>query len=222
MGGHVLHGGWGYSTHNYGLFLDYLEEVQVVTADSAVVTASATQNPHLFWGLRGAGMSFGIATRFKFRTIPQPAEIQLFYITFVWGLDQAKAGWRIFQDYVSSTVRPKEMNMRVVLSSGSYFGTSGTTIFLFEGAYHGSQADYELAIKPFKDAVMALGGFIDNFGTPEGYPEVTSVNYMDSLLYANNNGLLFPGVAAEPLESGPGDMIVSGISCFLKRVGGVD
>ncbi|KAG7285955.1 hypothetical protein NEMBOFW57_008251 [Staphylotrichum longicolle] len=182
VGGHVLHGGWGYSTHNHGLFLDYLEEVQMVTANSAVVTASKTQNPELFWGLRGAGMSFGIATRFKFRTIPQPPEIQLFYTPFAWNLTQAKAGWQIYQDYVASKARPREMNIRVVISSGTFIGTQGT-IFLFEGAYHGSKADYEKFIKPFNDP------------------------YMDSLLYANNNALLFSLPDAEPLESGPDDQI---------------
>lgn len=192
----------------------------MVTANSAIVTASKTQNPELFWGLRGAGMSFGIATRFKFRTIPQPPEIQLFYIPFVWNLTQAKAGWHIYQDYVASKARPKEMNIRVVISSGTFIGTQGT-IFLFEGAYHGSKTEYEQFIKPFNDAVMALGGFIDFLN----YPAVTSVNYMDSLLYANNNALLFSLPDAEPLESGPDDQIVSGkclagcrLQSFERRV----
>ena len=205
VGGHVLHGGWGYSTHNHGLFLDYLEEVQLVTANSSVVTASKTQNPNLFWALRGAGMSFGIATRFKFRTIPQPPEIQLFYLPFLWNLTQAQAGWRVYQDYAASKARPTEMNIRVVVSSASYFGVPGT-IFLFEGAYHGSKADYERFIKPFEDAAKPLGGFVDYLN----YPEVTSVSYMDSLYYANNNGLLYPGTELEPLQSGLDDQIVSG------------
>lgn len=213
VGGHVLHGGWGYSTHNHGLFLDYLEEVQLVTANSSVVTASATKNPQLFWGLRGAGMSFGIATRFKFRTLPQPEEIQLFYIPFIWNLTQAQAGWRVFQDYAASTIRPKEMNIRVVVSSGSFLGAPGT-IFLFEGAYHGPRADYDRVIKPFRDAVIALGGYADFLS----YPEVTAVDYMDSLLYANNNALLFGEAGAEPLESGVDDQIVSGKLFWDSRV----
>jgi FAD/FMN-containing dehydrogenase len=217
VGGHVLHGGWGYSTHNHGLFLDYLEEVQVVTANSSVVTASKTENTDLFWALRGAGMSFAIATRFKFRTIPQPAEIQLFYIPFVWTLPQAKEGWRVFQDYVASKARPKEMNIRVVVASAAWFGAEGTT-FLFEGAYHGSKADYELFIKPFMDAAMAVGGFADFLN----FPEITSVGYMDSLLYANNNGLLFPSPDAEPLESGVDDQIVSGKPFARANIGRVD
>ncbi|KAK0719113.1 hypothetical protein B0H67DRAFT_532709 [Lasiosphaeris hirsuta] len=193
VGGHVLHGGWGYATHNHGLFLDYLEEVQVVTANSSVVIASDTQNPHLFWALRGAGMSFAIATRFRFRTLPQPDEIQLFYIPFSWTLPQAKAGWRVFQDYVASKARPKEMNIRVVMASAALLGGEGT-FFLFEGAYHGSKTNYEVAIKPFKDAAMALGGFAVFLNIPE----VTSVGYMDSLLYANNNALWNISPDAEP------------------------
>ena len=217
MGGHVLHGGWGYSTHNHGLFLDYLEEVQLVTANSSVVTASKTQNPSLFWALRGAGMSFGIATRFKFRTIPQPPEIQLFYLPFLWNLTQAKAGWRVFQDYSASKARPTEMNFRLVISSASYYGVPGT-IFLFEGAYHGSKTDYARYIKPFRDAATALGGFVDYLG----YPEVTSVSYMDSLLYANNNGLLSLGLDLEPLQSGLDDQIVSGKPFASASVRGFD
>ena len=213
VGGHVLHGGWGYSTHNHGLFLDYLEEVQLVTANSSVVTASKTQNANLFWALRGAGMSFGIATRFKFRTIPQPPEIQLFYLPFLWNLTQAQAGWRVYQDYAASKARPTEMNIRVVVSSASYFGVPGT-IFLFEGAYHGSKADYERFIKPFEDAAKALGGFVDYLN----YPEVTSVSYMDSLYYANNNGLLYPGTELEPLQSGLDDQIVSGKPLVVANV----
>jgi len=206
VGGHVLHGGWGYSTHNHGLFLDYLEEVQGVIANSSVVTASKTENPELFWALRGAGMSFVIATRFKFRTIPQPDEIQLFYMPFIWALSDAKAGWRIFQDYVASTARPKEMNIRVVIASAAVLGAEGSSIFLFEGAYHGSKADYETSIKPFRDAVLALGGYADVLNVPE----VTSVGYLDSLLYANNNALLNLSPDPEPLESGIDDQLVSG------------
>jgi FAD/FMN-containing dehydrogenase len=204
VGGHVLHGGWGYSTHNHGLFLDYLEEVQAVIANGSVVTASKTQNPDLFWALRGAGMSFAIATRFKFRTIPQPDEIQLFYTPFVWNLPQAQAGWRVFQDYVSSKSRPREMNIRVVIGSAAFLGAEGN-IFLFEGAYHGSKGDFNRFIKPFKDAVIALGGFADFLNMPE----VTSVGYMDSLLYANNNALLNLSPNPEPLESDMDEQIVS-------------
>jgi FAD/FMN-containing dehydrogenase len=176
----------------------------VVLANSTVVTASKTQNEPLFWALRGAGMSFGIATSFKFRTIDQPDQVQLFYFPFIWNATQAKTGWRTFQDYVSSKFRPKEMNIRVVIGSAAYFGLDGS-IFLFEGAYHGPQAGFQAAIEPFKEAAMAIGGFASFLKVPE----VTNVSYMDALLYANNNALLDPTINPERLESDGNDQIVS-------------
>jgi FAD/FMN-containing dehydrogenase len=205
VGGHILHGGWGYSTHNHGLFLDYLEEAEVVLADSSVVTASKTKNPELFWGLRGAGMSFGIATNFKFRTLPEPEELQLFYLPFNWDVPQSAAGWKLFQEYTSSTLRPKEMNIRIVIVTAQSFGFPGS-LFLVEGGYHGTRAEYEAAIEPFLTAAKKIGGFKDaNF---TGLPQVTSVNYLDSLLYVNNNALIGTD-SGEQLASTPDEQLVS-------------
>ena len=46
----------------HGLIIDSLLSVNLVTAAGNLVTASATQNPDLFWGIRGAGMNFGVVT----------------------------------------------------------------------------------------------------------------------------------------------------------------
>jgi FAD/FMN-containing dehydrogenase len=40
--------------------IDALESVKLVTATGDLVTASKTENPDLFWGIRGAGWNFGI------------------------------------------------------------------------------------------------------------------------------------------------------------------
>lgn len=44
----------------HGLIIDSLLSVQLVTANGSLITASASQNPDLFWGFRGAGMNFGV------------------------------------------------------------------------------------------------------------------------------------------------------------------
>ena len=65
--GLTLGGGFGRLGRRFGLSCDNLESVDVVTASGEVVRASAHENRDLFWGLRGGGGNFGIATSFEYR-----------------------------------------------------------------------------------------------------------------------------------------------------------
>jgi FAD/FMN-containing dehydrogenase len=70
VGGLAVGGGVGWLTRAYGLSIDNLQDVHLVTADGQLVHASHQDHPDLFWAVRGAGSNFGVITRFEFQGVP--------------------------------------------------------------------------------------------------------------------------------------------------------
>lgn len=70
ISGITLGGGIGYLTRKFGMTVDAVLAVELVTADGELVTADAGNHPDLFWALRGGGGNFGVVTGIKYRLSP--------------------------------------------------------------------------------------------------------------------------------------------------------
>ncbi len=70
LGGLTLGGGIGWMVRKYGLTIDNLLSVELVTADGRLLRTNAEERPDLFWALRGGGGNFGVATAFQYRLHP--------------------------------------------------------------------------------------------------------------------------------------------------------
>jgi FAD/FMN-containing dehydrogenase len=70
VGGLATAGGIGWLARSYGLTLDHILAVEVVLADGTMVRADHEHEPDLFWAVRGAGSSIGIATAFEIEATP--------------------------------------------------------------------------------------------------------------------------------------------------------
>jgi FAD/FMN-containing dehydrogenase len=70
IAGFTLGGGIGWLVRKHGLALDSLMSADVVTADGELVMASSSENPELFWGVRGGGGNFGVVTSLEYQLHP--------------------------------------------------------------------------------------------------------------------------------------------------------
>lgn len=111
VGGLTLGGGFGRLGRKYGLTCDNVRSIDVVTADGKLLTASREQNKDLFWGLRGGGGNFGVATSFEFQL--HPVNPIMLGGELVYSFADAPAVLQHFLDYAPHA--PDELNLDVSL-----------------------------------------------------------------------------------------------------------
>jgi FAD/FMN-containing dehydrogenase len=136
IAGLTLGGGIGVTARAYGLTCDSLESVQIVTADGAVLTATAGASKYadLFWACQGGGGgNFGVVTSFTFRTVPAPEPV-LFSLSWPWShAARVVAAW---QSWAPQAPDALWSNLHLAAAPGGK-----TPTVAVGGCYLGSDAD---------------------------------------------------------------------------------
>ncbi len=100
VAGLTLGGGVGRLQRRFGLTIDSLRAVELITADGRFVRASETEEPELFWGIRGAGWNFGIVTAFEFEIHPFGPDLHRG--VRIYPASAAHEAWQVFEDYAAT------------------------------------------------------------------------------------------------------------------------
>lgn len=97
VAGLTLGGGFGWLSRKHGFTVDNLRSVDIVTANGRLVTASATENADLFWGVRGGGGNFGIVTSFEFELHPVGPTVMAGMVLYP--MEQAREVLRFYREF---------------------------------------------------------------------------------------------------------------------------
>jgi FAD/FMN-containing dehydrogenase len=141
-GGLTLGGGFGRLARRFGLTCDQLTSVDIVTADGQLLEACADTNPDLFWGIRGGGGNFGIATSFEYRLHPFDGKVHGGHLVFP--IEQAGQALRGFDELFERA--PDEMWVEPILT----VVPGGARVLVFDVCYSGSPESAEAALAPYR------------------------------------------------------------------------
>jgi FAD/FMN-containing dehydrogenase len=158
VAGLTLGGGIGWLTRKYGMTVDNLISVNIITADGKELRANENENPDLFWAIRGGGGNFGIVTEFEFKLHPVGPEVLAGLIVFP--LAQAKKVLLQYQKFAETA--PEELNVWVVLRHAPPLpflpeDVHGTEVLVLAVCYAGDIKEGEKLIQP-----------LHGFGDPHG------------------------------------------------------
>jgi FAD/FMN-containing dehydrogenase len=143
IGGLATGGGIGKLSRRFGLTLDSIRSVDIVSANGRLLYASASENPDLFWAVRGGGGNFGVVTGFEFELHAIPTRVVAGAIAFPFSqLNQVLSAYTEY-----SAEAPDELYLEC------YFDVRGTreaSILQFNICYSGDESGAEQAIGPVR------------------------------------------------------------------------
>ncbi|MGH9033697.1 MAG: FAD-binding oxidoreductase [Acidimicrobiia bacterium] len=152
VAGLTLGGGIGWIMRKYGLSIDQLISVDLVTAEGEFVKASADENADLFWGVRGGGGNFGIVTDFEFRLNPLGPEVVAGPV--FWPMEDAPEVLRFYRDWIADC--PDELMTIVVQRKAPALPIVppelvGKHVVAVVACYAGPVEEGERVVRPLKE-----------------------------------------------------------------------
>jgi FAD/FMN-containing dehydrogenase len=143
VGGLTLGGGFGRVARRFGMAIDNVEAIDIVTADGKLVHASAKENPELYWGARGGSGNFGVVTQFEFKLHPMQREVIAGSMLFP--IAKAREVLTMWSEY--APVAPDELYMdpTVMQPPGDAPGIAAVQV-----CYSGPEADAEKVLAPIR------------------------------------------------------------------------
>jgi FAD/FMN-containing dehydrogenase len=142
IGGLTLGGGMGWLGGKYGLALDNVLAVDIVTADGQLRHASADEHPDLFWAVRGGGGNFGVVTSFEYQLHPVGP---LLTALVIYPLEQANDVLRFYHEFACSV--PDELNTAAAVLT---LPDGGPPVVGIAGCYNGDLRKGEAVFKPLR------------------------------------------------------------------------
>lgn len=161
IAGLTLGGGIGWLTRSYGMTIDNLVSVEIVTAKGEVLNASADENSDLFWAVRGGGGNFGIVTLFEFKL--HDFDPNLFAGIIVFSLDEADSVLKSYRDLADTA--PEALSIWAILRKAPPLPFlpeehHGKDVVALPFCYNGDPSEGEKLIAPVRDFGTVLGEYV--------------------------------------------------------------
>lgn len=144
VGGLTLGGGFGRLARRFGLAVDNVRGVELVTADGKFVRAYPDENPDLYWGVRGGGGNFGVVTNFEFQL--HPMQRQVVGGTIGFPMSEAKQILNFYAEYSSSAPDDLYMDGGLISAPGDFSGA------MIHVCYSGPMGKADKILAPIRKA----------------------------------------------------------------------
>jgi FAD/FMN-containing dehydrogenase len=147
VAGHTLGGGFGLLSRPFGLACDNVVSLDIIDSFGQPRTLSATENPDLFWAVRGGGNgNFGVVTKFNFRT-SQVGKVAKFGMTWIVPIAKAVHVIETWQQWLAQA--PKQITGTFHLGKG----TNGQVNLRFAGLSVGTESALQAQLKSLQKAI---------------------------------------------------------------------